>query len=121
MQNHHARDVIFSIPIGVICGLLAYRAHYVSTFSYPTNHIPLSYTHSKRPFGLPFCRRSKGEEKSAKKPNGKFLAVTWPREEEEKAPEELGDEDRDLISRRGNLERSVTDSGERIPGGNELV
>ena len=39
-RNHHGHDVLLSIPIGVVFGLLAYRAQYRSLFRYQSNHIP---------------------------------------------------------------------------------
>lgn len=121
MQNHHVRDVIWSIPIGVICGFLAYRAHYASAFSYPTNHIPLSYTHPKKPFGLPFFRRSTSQDTSTKSPNGRFLAVKWPRGNEEEVPRGLGDQDRELMKRSGNVRKTVSDSGQMRLRADEMV
>ncbi|MCJ1466452.1 phosphatidic acid phosphatase type [Pseudocyphellaria aurata] len=84
--NHHARDILLSVPIGVICGILAYRAQYYSAFSYLTNHIPLPYSGSgtKKAIRLPFRRRSEAQI-IAETHNGEYLAVEWPRETNERA------------------------------------
>ena len=70
-QNHHDQDIIFSVPIGIFCAMLAYRAHYLSLFSYQTNHIPL-------------LRSETGESvlppaPGAPAPVGQYVATKWPK------------------------------------------
>ena len=99
VQNHHARDIILTIPIGLICGILSYRAHYYSAFSYLTNHIPLPYSYSKKPYRFPFRRRDQ-DQGIVEMQNGEFLAVEWPRETDERT---MRDGSRD---RRGGIDHS---------------
>lgn len=90
-QNHHAHDVIISMFIGMLFGLMAYRAHYHSLFDYRNNHIPLPLRGQTNSFKLADASintASEPKEKDTKEggisygPNSshpdKHLAVRWP-------------------------------------------
>ena len=88
-QNHHFHDVVLSIPIGVLVGLLAYRTHYMSIFDYHTNHLYLPWSSLHRSVNAtaptaPIARDTKPDYRF----NSKFrhkTAVAWPRREETQA------------------------------------
>ena len=88
-QNHHFHDVVLSIPIGVLVGLLAYRTHYMSIFNYHTNHLYLPWSSLHRSVNAtaptaPIARDTKPDYRF----NSKFrhkTAVAWPRREETQA------------------------------------
>jgi membrane-associated phospholipid phosphatase len=42
--HHHTHDVIWSIPIGVVTALIAYRAHFASLWNYRYNHLRVRWT-----------------------------------------------------------------------------
>jgi len=70
-QNHHVHDILLSIPLGIFCAMLAYRASYLSLFSYQTNHIPLLHAG----LGQSVLPPAPG----AALPVGQDLAVKWPK------------------------------------------
>lgn len=72
-RNHHAHDILLSIPWGVLVALLAYRSHYASVFDYRTNHLPLPWSASRRSLDpeTPAAGTERGDN---------LAAVTWPRE-----------------------------------------
>ena len=85
-QNHHFHDVVLSIPIGVLVGLLAYRTHYVSIFNYHTNHLYLPWSSLHRSTNLtaptvPIARDAKPGYRFKSKYRHK-TAVAWPRRPE---------------------------------------
>lgn len=82
-QNHHFHDVVLSIPIGVLVGLLAYRSHYVSIFNYHTNHLylPWSSLHRSANLTAPTLPKA-GDAKRGYRFGSQFrnkTAVAWPR------------------------------------------
>lgn len=85
-QNHHFQDVLLSIPLGVLIGLLAYRTHYVSLFNYHTNHLYLPWSSLHRSTNLtaptvPIARDAKPGYRFKSKYRHK-TAVAWPRRPE---------------------------------------
>ena len=97
MQNHHTHDVLLSMLIGILCGLLGYRAHFHSLFDYRNNHIPLPYHGQTRSFKtvdsspntLPEHKeKDLADEKQPYEPNSpvpdKHRAVRWPFGSDEK-------------------------------------
>lgn len=85
-QNHHFHDVVLSIPIGVLVGLLAYRTHYMSIFDYHTNHLYLPWSSLHRSVN---CTAPTTPIVPDTKPSYRFkskfrhkTAVAWPRREE---------------------------------------
>ena len=70
-HNHHASDILTSIPLGIFSGLLAYRAKYLSLFDYRTNHIPLVHDGVGQSVLPPTL--------GAALPVGQYLAVRWPK------------------------------------------
>lgn len=71
-RNHHAHDILLSVPWGVAVALLAYRAHYASVFDYRTNHLPLPWSASRR--SLHPTTPAPGTEQG-----DNLAAVAWPR------------------------------------------
>ena len=71
--NHHAHDILLSIPLGVLIAFLAYRSHYASLFDYRTNHLPLPWSGSRRSLRptIPEAETEHGDN---------LAAVTWPRD-----------------------------------------
>ena len=85
-QNHHFQDVVLSIPIGVLVGLLAYRTHYMSIFNYHTNHLYLPWSSLHRSTNLtaptvPIARDAKPGYRFKSRYRHK-TAVAWPRRPE---------------------------------------
>lgn len=68
--NHHLRDVVPSIFIGAIIGVLAYRGQYRSAFAYHNNHFPLPY-HS-------FTPTSNNNDLLERLESRHSVAVRWP-------------------------------------------
>ena len=66
-HNHHASDILTSIPLGIFAGLLAYRAKYLSLFDYRTNHIPLVHGGIGQSVPAPV------------QPVGDYAAIRWPK------------------------------------------
>ena len=88
-QNHHYHDVVLSIPIGVLVGLLAYRNHYMSIFNYNTNHLYLPWSSLHRSVNstvpiAPIARDTKPGYRFRSQFRHK-TAVAWPRREETQA------------------------------------
>ena len=125
-QNHHATDVLLSILLGVLCGLLAYRAQYYSLFNYRNNHLPLPY---REPNSFTSCFGSKVRSPEtgfgATTPNNhhphdttpdKYLAVRWPFDATEKRGPVDTKKPRPQIPPRsdpGPVEMTSTSSGNR--------
>jgi len=82
-QNHHHHDIILSIPIGIIVGLLAYRTHYASVIDYHTNHLPLPWSGSNESLHPtvpePSASRQGGSRNELLREKGNLAATPWPR------------------------------------------
>lgn len=78
--------MLLSILLGVLCGLLAYRAQYRSLANYHNNHIPLPYRESNSFTGVFGPRNNETSETTTYGTNDgtqsnfpdKYLAVRWP-------------------------------------------